>query len=456
MLPCTPLHALLFRVLEAKCGSGASLVMTSGNLSEVPILIDEEEAQEKLHAVADLLLHHNRPIHTRVDDSVLRVVEGRSLMLRRARGFVPGTISLGDVDGRILACGGQQKSCLCLTKGGFAMLSQHLGDLENYESLQFFEETLERMQRLFQVAPEAVAHDLHPGYLSTQFAKKLNVPHIGVQHHHAHIVSCMTEHGLQDPVLGVAWDGTGFGLDGTVWGGEFLIADRAGFTRYAHLRPIALAGGDAAVREPWRAARSYLFDTFDSIVPRGLSLQNCVPDRSVRVMDALLEKRIHTIETSSCGRLFDAVASLIGLHQVVSFEGEAAMALEAIADDATEAYDFSIDGHKPLQVDMRPMVRQIVDDVDRGVKQSTMAARFHNTLVRVVGDVCARMREETGLQRVCLSGGCFQNVRFLSGCLQTLRSNGFKVFFQQQVPCNDGGIALGQAAIAHGLMRRGL
>jgi hydrogenase maturation protein HypF len=456
MLPCTPLHALLFRVLEEKCGAGIALVATSGNLSEVPIVIEEGDAQKKLQSVVDMFLHHNRPIHTRVDDSVLRAMEGKPLVLRRARGFVPGSFSLGEVEGQILACGAQQKSTLCLTKGGFAMLSQHLGDLENYESLQFFEETSIRMQQLFQSTPEAVAYDLHPGYLSTQFAKKLAVPHIGVQHHHAHIASCMAEHGLHGPVLGVAWDGTGFGLDGTIWGGEFLVADRSEVTRYGHLRCVALAGGDAAVREPWRVARSYLLDAFDAVVPRGLGWHSLVPDQSVRILDALLEKRIHTIESSSCGRLFDAVASLIGLHQVVSFEGEAAMALEAIADDAKEVYGFSIGGYMPLEVDMRPMIRQIVDDTERSVAKGTIAARFHNTLVRVMSDVCARMREETGYQRVCLSGGCFQNIRLLRRCVRMLRSNGFEVFFQQQVPCNDGGIALGQAAIALELMRRGL
>jgi hydrogenase maturation protein HypF len=313
------------------------------------------------------------------------------------------------------------------------------------------------MKRLLQIEPEAVAHDIHPGYLSTQLAQRLPIAKkFGVQHHHAHIASCMAEHRLDGPVLGIAWDGTGLGTDGTIWGGEFLVADYAGFERYAHLRLVRLAGGDTAVREPWRVARSYLLDAFDNIAPRGLSWQNFVPERSVRMLDAILEKRIHTIETSSCGRLFDAIASLIGLHQEVSFEGQAAMALEMIAGADDQAYDFALEGALPFQVDMRCMVRQIVDDVERGVAASPISARFHNTLVAIVKKVCIRMREDTGHARVCLSGGCFQNVRLLRGCLQALRSAGFEVFFQQRVPCNDGGIAFGQAAIASKLLQRGV
>jgi hydrogenase maturation protein HypF len=449
MLPYTPMHALLFRIFEEKCGPRAVLVMTSGNLSDEPIMMQEIEAQEKLRSVADVFVHHDRPIHTRVDDSVVRVVEGSEMVLRRARGYIPALLPGIPGETQVLACGAQQKSTLCLTKDGLAMLSQHFGDLENYETLQFFQQTLERMKRLFQVAPRVIAHDLHPGYLSTQFAKKLSAErYIGVQHHHAHIASCMAEHGLEGAVLGVAWDGTGYGLDGKIWGGEFLIAERSGFQRIAHLRNIPLAGGDRTVREPWRAARSYLLDTFDTDVPRGIGLQDSVPESSVRIVDAILRKRIYTIDTSSCGRLFDAVASIIGLYTVVSFEGQAAMALEAIADGADEVYDFAIEGRKPVQVDMRPMVRQIVDDVQRGDPSGRISARFHNTLIAVVGQVCTRMRVETGLGRVCLSGGCFQNVRLLSGCLRTLRSDGFEVFFQQQVPTNDGGISLGQAAVA--------
>ncbi len=456
MLPYTPMHELLFRILDERCGRGVALVVTSGNMSEEPIVIDESEAEEKLRSVADIFMHHNRPIHTRVDDSVARVVDGKCILLRRARGYTPAAFPISG-DAQVLACGAQQKSTLCLTKSGSAILSQHLGDLENYETLQFFEQTLERMQRLIQAVPRVVAHDLHPGYLSTRFAKQLDVERrIGVQHHHAHIASCIAEHRLEGPVLGIAFDGTGLGLDGTIWGGEFLVADLSSCKRYAHFRNVVLAGGDKAVREPWRVARSYLLDAFDGAVPPGIIWQNSVPAASVRALDALLEKRIQTVETSSCGRLFDAVASLAGLHQLVSFEGQAAMSLEAIAEEIDESYNFACEGQRLLQVDMRPMVHQIVDDVQRGVSAGRISARFHNTLIAIVGDVCAKMRRDTGLARVCLSGGCFQNVRLLRGCLRTLRSNGFEVFSPQQVPCNDAGVSLGQAAVACELLRRGV
>jgi hydrogenase maturation protein HypF len=457
MLPYTPMHSLLFRALQEAGMRDVVLVMTSGNVSEEPIVMDEEEAHERLRGIADIFVGHDRPIHTRVDDSVARVVEGRPLLLRRARGYAPMPMELAVNRMPLLACGAQQKSTLCLAREGVAFLSQHLGDLENYETLVFFEQTLERMRRLLQIEPEAVAHDLHPGYLSTQLAQRLPIAKkFGVQHHHAHIASCMAEHRLGGPVIGIAWDGTGLGPDGTIWGGEFLLADYAGFERYAHLRPVPLAGGDTAVREPWRVARSYLLDAFDNSVPRGIRWQKFVPARSVRMLDALLERRIRTIETSSCGRLFDAVASLLGVHQEVSFEGQAAMALETIAGADDQAYDFTLEGSRPLQVDLRCMVRQIVDDVERGVSANTISARFHNTLVAVIEKVCIRICGDTGNLRVCLSGGCFQNIRLLAGCLQALRAAGFEVFFQQQVPCNDGGIALGQAAIASELLQRGM
>jgi hydrogenase maturation protein HypF len=456
MLPYTPMHALLFGAFREAGIKDAVLVMTSGNVSEEPIVMDETEAHDGLSGIADVFVDHNRPIHTRVDDSVARVVGGKPMLLRRARGYAPMPVELALNRAPLLACGAQQKSTLCLAREGVAFLSQHLGDLENYETLAFFEETLQRMTQLLQIEPQAVAHDLHPGYLSTQLAHRLPIARkIGVQHHHAHIASCMAEHRLEGQVIGIAWDGTGLGTDETIWGGEFLSASYAGFERFAHLRSVALAGGDTAVRQPWRVARAYLLDAFDSVAPRSIGWQNLVPARSVRLLDAMLENRIRTIETSSCGRLFDAVASLLGLHQEVSFEGQAAMALETIADADEEAYSFVLEGQQPLKVDMRRMVRQIVDEVERGVAAATISARFHNTLVAVVEKVCIRMRRDKGLARVCLSGGCFQNVRLLEGCLQALRSAGFEVFFQQRVPCNDGGIALGQAAIASELLRRG-
>ena len=458
MLPNTPMHDLLFRIAAQRWGSAPALVMTSGNISEEPIVTENAEAEDRLTGIADLYAHHNRRIHTRVDDSVVRVIEGAPMLLRRARGYAPQPIRLGRGEAEVLACGAQQKNTLCLTRAGFAIPSQHLGDLENFETLRFFEETLERMCRLFHVNPTAVAHDLHPGYLSTQVALKMRgVQHFGVQHHHAHIASCMAEHGLDGRVIGVAWDGTGFGTDRTIWGGEFLAADLEGFDRYARLRPILLAGGDSGVREPWRVARSYLLDTFGAISGDTRWEQMAPPDR-LRVIDAMLQRRVNTIATSSAGRLFDAVASLIGLRHSVSFEGQAAMMLEAAADAWNGAdpkpYDFALTGAGPANVDLRPMIQQLVSEAEHGTGQREIAARFHATMTAVILEVCRRMRVELQLRRVCLSGGCFQNRLLLEGCLRALRHDGFEVFFQRAVPANDGGISLGQAAIACELLRK--
>jgi hydrogenase maturation protein HypF len=451
MLPCTPMHDLLFRIPRERWGREAALIMTSGNISEEPIVIDNAEAEVHLARIADVFAHHNRRIHTRVDDSVVRVVSGHTMLLRRARGYAPQPVWLGRSEFELLACGAQQKNTLCLTRAGFAIPSQHLGDLENFETLAFFEETLERMSRLFHVSPAAVAHDLHPGYLSTQFAlQKTGLRPIGVQHHHAHIASCMAEHQLEGRVIGVAWDGTGFGSDGTIWGGEFLAADYLGFDRHARLRPVLLAGGDSGVREPWRAARSYLLDTFGAI-PAGAIAQNMAPPERTRIIDTMLQRHVNTIPTSSAGRLFDAVASLIGLRHSVSFEGQAAMMLEAAADAASSlprAYDFALSSSSPAEVDFRPMIREIVSDIEAGQSQPEIAARFHATLVAAIVAVCRRMRDELQLNRVCLSGGCFQNARLFSGCLTELGRDGFEVFTHREVPANDGGISLGQAAIA--------
>lgn len=451
MLPCTPIHDLLFRILRERWETDVALIMTSGNISEEPIVVDNAEAERHLAGIADLFAHHNRRIHTRVDDSVVRVVSGQTMLLRRARGYAPGPVCLGRGDAEVLACGAQQKSTLCLTRAGFAIPSQHLGDLENFETLEFFEETLARMSRLFHVRPTAVAHDLHPGYLSTQFAlAKTGLPPIGVQHHHAHIASCMAEHQLEGRVIGVAWDGTGFGTDGTIWGGEFLAAEYLSCERFARLRPVLLPGGDAGVREPWRVARSYLLDTFGTI-PSNAITRGMAPADRTRVIDAMLERRVNTIPTSSAGRLFDAVASLIGLRHTVSFEGQAAIMLEAAAEagpSLCRAYDFELNGSNPVEVDFRPMIRSILSDGERGHPQPEMAARFHATLVAAIATVCRRMREELRLNRVCLSGGCFQNALLLSGCIEDLGRDGFEVFTHREVPANDGGISLGQAAIA--------
>ncbi len=438
MLPYTPLHHLLF--------SGApysALVMTSGNISEEPIVVSNEEALERLRAIADWFLLHDRDIYMRTDDSVVRVFEGAERVMRRSRGYAPQVIDLGRNVPELLACGGELKNVFCLTKGRHAILSQHIGDLENYETLMFFEETLANLKKLFRVAPRAVAHDLHPLYLSTRYALEFALPRVAVQHHHAHVASCMIENGLEGEVIGVAFDGTGYGTDGAIWGGEFLVAGYAGFERRAHLRYVPLAGGDAAVREPWRAALSHLVDTFGPNAPF-----DAVPESRARVVRQMIARNFNTVPTSSCGRLFDAVASIIGLRHEVNFEGQAAIELEAIAEDGESGrYPFETGE----EVDFRPALERIACEAAAGISRSVIAARFHNTVAAAIIETCRRIG---GGKRVCLSGGTFQNMRLLKSAVEGLRGAGFEVFLHARVPPNDGGIALGQAAIAACLLQK--
>jgi len=447
MLPYTPLHHLLFESAPFD-----ALVMTSGNLSEEPIVVDNRQAQERIGGVADWFLTHNRDIYMRTDDSVVRTFDGRERVLRRSRGYAPQTLDLGRAVPELLACGGELKNVFCLTKGRHAILSQHIGDLENYETLVFFEETLANLKKLFRVTPQAVAHDLHPLYLSTRFAQSLSLPQIGVQHHHAHIASVMAENGLSGETIGVAFDGTGYGTDGAIWGGEFLVADYRGFERRGRLRYIPLAGGDAAVRQPWRPALAYLMDTFGPDAPFAAA-----PERQVRVVRRMIVSGVNTVATSSCGRLFDAVASLVGLRQEVNFEGQAAIELETIAEDGNlERYPYRIGGDGPWEIDFRPAIEAIAREtgaVRTASAPGAVSARFHNTLAGAIVEVCRRISQESGLRRVCLSGGTFQNVRLTASTVAGLRAAGFEVFLHSRVPPNDGGIALGQAAIAAELLR---
>jgi hydrogenase maturation protein HypF len=441
MLPYTPLHHLLF------AGSPYdTLVMTSGNLSEEPIVVSTDDARERLSGVADFFLVHDRDIFMRADDSVARVVEGRARVLRRSRGYAPRTIELGRDAGEILAVGGELKNAFCLTKGGHAILSQHIGDLENYETLVFFEETLANLKKLFRVEPRVVVHDLHPNYLSTKYALEMpKLRKLAVQHHHAHIASCMAENGLDGDVIGVALDGTGYGTDGRIWGGEFFTGGYRDFRRRAHFRYVPLAGGDTAVREPWRAALSYLVATF-GYVPDGIL--DAIPAERVRAVRSMMETGFNTVETSSCGRLFDAVAAIVGLRREINFEGQAAIELEQVADPAeTGRYDFAMRTGNAWELDFRPTIAAIVGE--RSVE--TASARFHNTVACAIAETCKRLREESGLGRVCLSGGTFQNVRLLRSTCTLLRAAGFEVYLHAKVPPNDGGIALGQAAIAASL-----
>jgi hydrogenase maturation protein HypF len=461
MLPYTPLHYLLFSDSPDAPSEFPALVMTSGNLSEEPIVVSNAEALRQLDGVADWFLLHNRDIWTRADDSVVRVFDGRERVLRRSRGFVPQTVDLGiDLD-EVLAVGGELKNTFCLTKAHYAILSQHIGDLENFETMQFFEETLARLQRVFRVSPRAVAYDLHPRYWSTRLALALSIEQkLGVQHHHAHIASCMAENHLRGQVIGVAFDGTGYGTDGKIWGGEFLVADFTGFTRRAHLRYVPLPGGDAAVRQPWRMGLSYLRDAFGQRIPDTLARFSGVKEKQIELVNTMLTKDIQTVETSSCGRLFDAVAAILGIAHEVSFEGQAAIALETAATRAGEGsrslehYPFDIEAADPMVVDLRATIRALAEEAAQGNPKEEISARFHNTLAAAIVEVCARIRRIEGLDRVCLSGGTFQNLYLLERTMVELRRRDFDVFLHAQVPANDGGIALGQAVIANELLQR--
>jgi hydrogenase maturation protein HypF len=451
MLPYTPLHHLLF---DGPCDA---LVMTSGNMSEEPIVSRNGDAWARLHTLADYFLLHNRDIETRVDDSVFQIFEGREYPVRRSRGYAPDPIELAIPLAEVLACGGELKNTLCLTKDRYAILSQHIGDLENIETMEFFRETLAHLQRFFRVSPVAVAHDLHPNYLSTRFAlEESGLRPIGVQHHHAHIASCMADNGIDGPVIGVALDGTGYGTDGQIWGGEFLVCDFLKFERRGHLRYMPLAGGDRAVRQPWRSALAYLRAAFgDRAHSLPLSLFRDIPPKSLRVVDAMIARNIQTIQTSSCGRLFDAVSSLLGIRHETTYEGQAAIELEMAATSAApeSAYPFAIKAGdsfqgNPFQIDMCPAIEAIVHDVVSGAAAGEISARFHFTMAKTIVECCAHLRASHGLSRVCLSGGTFQNLRLLSHSVTGLRESGFEVFTHHRVPPNDGGLALGQAVIA--------
>ncbi len=454
MLPYSPLHHLLFS------GEGArlrALVMTSGNRSEEPMACDGVEALAKLGDIADGFLVHDRPIHVRCDDSVMRWGAGGELPIRRSRGYAPFPVPLPFEARAILACGAELKSTICLARGPYAFMSPHIGDLENHETYISYAEMVERMANLFRIRPEAVAHDLHPDYLSTRFAETLDpaLPRIPVQHHHAHVAACMAEHGLMGPAIGVAFDGTGYGSDGTIWGGEFLVAEYARFTRAGHLGCVPMPGGDRAAREPFRMALAHLLSAcgeWDSSLPP-------VHEAADAERGAVAWQIAHGVNappTSSVGRLFDAVASILGARHRARYEAQAAMELEALVDPGAEGmYPVAIAGEMPAVVDPGPIIRGVVADFLAGTAVPVIAARFHWTAVALIASMCERIRQATGLTRVALSGGVFQNVTLLGAVHRTLARAGFDVFTHHLVPSNDGGIALGQAAVAHAVLESG-
>ncbi len=444
MLPYTPLHHLLFE------GSLECLVMTSGNLSEEPIVTQNGAAWQKLRPLVDLLVEHNRDIFMRVDDSVTRAFERAPRVLRRARGYAPEAISLDRDKGEVLAVGAELKNTFCLTKGTFAIVSQHIGDLESYETLQFFEETLNNLQSVYQSKPRLIAHDLHPDALSTRWALARPEPKIAVQHHHAHIASCMAENGLDGSVIGVALDGTGWGADGQIWGGEFLVCDYASYTRYAHLRYVPLPGGDQAMRQPWRMAAAHLYDALGPACRKlDLPCWEAAAPSTWNVLERLIQKPV--LRTSSCGRLFDAVSSICGVSQANSYEGESAMLLEEAADPTIddETYPLPIlADHYPWIVDTRPMISQIAQEVASGTSVARVAHCFHYSIAHMIEEVCGTIRNTNSVDKVCLSGGAFQNFTLLGYTSERLRRIGFQVFLHSKVPPNDGGLSLGQAMIA--------
>jgi hydrogenase maturation protein HypF len=476
MLPYTPLHYLLLtppdRQPHAPGHQPPSLVMTSGNFSEEPIVKDNATALERLATLADAFLLHDRDIHIQCDDSVVRIFEGRELPVRRSRGYAPFPVRLPFPVKEILAVGGELKNTFCLTRDDYAFMSQHIGDMENLETLQAFEAAVGHFLKLFRVEPGILACDMHPGYLSTKWAQQVvrgqspgpntrlpvsNLQRIEVQHHHAHLAAIMAEHGLDgtQPVIGFCFDGTGYGPDRAIWGGELLLVTYRDFSRIAHLKYVPLPGGDAAVKRPYRTALAHLWAA-------GVAWDETLPP--VRACSAVeqgvikrqLETGLNSVPTSSMGRLFDAVASLAGVRQKVTYEAQAAIEFEALmADGVGERYAFGrpqelniSPGEDPFEIEAAPVVRAVAADVRAGLPGPVISAKFHHAVADVVRHLSLWLRENKGINTVALSGGVFQNVRLLELTVQLLNQNDFEVLTHRLVPPNDGGLALGQAMIA--------
>jgi hydrogenase maturation protein HypF len=449
MLAYSPLH----HVLLEDFGAGA-LVMTSGNASDEPIAFGDDDARERLAGIADLLLVHDRPIQTRTDDSVARVVAGRERFIRRSRGYVPASVPLPEPAGRpLLACGAELKNTFCVAKGERAWVGHHIGDLENYETLRSFTDGIEHFERLFAVSPEVVAHDLHPEYLSTKYAlERDGVELIGVQHHHAHLAACLAEHGCLEHAVGAIFDGSGYGTDGTVWGGELLVGDLGGFRRAGHLLPVRLPGGERAIREPWRMACAWLLAADADAEGRGApaGLADRVSDRAWGQVAAIARSGVASPVTTSIGRLFDAVAALCGLRAAINYEGQAAIELEAACDPG-ERWTYSIellDVDGALVIDARSTVRAVSSDVAAGVSVGVIAARFHAAVADVTVRACIELAGANDTDRVVLSGGVFQNRRLVEAVAAGLDAAGLRVLIPERLPVGDGGISYGQAAVA--------
>jgi hydrogenase maturation protein HypF len=447
-LPYTPLHHLLFAA-----GEFSALVMTSGNMSEEPIAIQNQEAVTRLGGIADYFLVHNRDILLRCDDSVVRCGPGSLRQIRRSRGYVPAPMELRGTLPPVLAVGGELKNTICLARGNLAFLSQHIGDLENVESFNFFREAIEHLSKILEIEPEIIAYDLHPDYLSTKWVlAQKNIRRVGVQHQHAHIASCMAENGIDGRVIGLALDGTGYGADGNIWGGEALLADFSGFERAAHFAYVPMPGGAAAIHEPWRMAVSYLARNFGpQFLEWDIPFVRALDRGKAGMILQMIERGVNSPLTSSCGRLFDGVAALLGLRGRVNYEAQAAMELETLgrASDDAGAYPFDVRQVNGFRViGTQSLFGAIIEDLTRGVPPEIISRRFHNGLVAVLARLACLLRQDSSLTRVCLSGGVFHNSLVLDPLIRNLNAAGFDVFTHAQVPPGDGGLSLGQAVIA--------
>jgi hydrogenase maturation protein HypF len=473
MLPYTPIHHILLR--EA----GLPLVMTSGNLSEEPIAKDNGEALKRLAGIADYFLMHNRDIYSRYDDSVAMVEMGTSQLVRRARGYAPHPIRLPFRTRQVLGCGAEEKNTFCLTKDNYAFLSQHIGDMENMETLEYFDSTISLYKRLFHIQPEVVAHDLHLNYLATKYARELGesgMKLVPVQHHHAHIASCLADNGVESQVIGVAFDGTGMGADGNIWGGEFLVADYRSFNRVGHLEYLPLPGGAAAIKRPYRTAVGYILtllgeNALNAVIAAmnevqgkqfRLTSMGQVSEIEIEVIKRQIERRVNSPLSSSMGRLFDAISALLDIRGEIDYEGQAAVELEMAAhsfviardldetiSDIKERYPYRIVEHKGMRiVHLKELLSGMIEDLRQDVSKGVIAVKFHSTVAQMINEMCRLIADDAGINQVALSGGVFQNRLLLRKTVSLLESSGFQVLTHRQVPCNDGGISLGQAVIA--------
>jgi hydrogenase maturation protein HypF len=455
MLPYTPIHHLLLKAHDF-----LALVMTSGNLSGSPIVKDNDEAFEKLANIADYFLLHDRPIVTQTDDSVIRLDGNNSAIYRRARAFVPRAVKLKMNSGRTLALGAIIKNTVCLTKEKEAFLSQHIGDLDNIDTQHHQKNITNHFQSLMRIEPDLLVHDLHPDYPGSRYAQsQKELPSIGIQHHHAHAVSCMAEHGLDGPVIGLTLDGNGYGPDHTVWGGEVLLADYHTFERLAHLSTVEMPGGDAAIQEPWRMAVSHLYRAYGpEYKDLKLSILQDHADK-ITLIEQMIDKSINSPLTSSCGRLFDSVAALLGMRHTVSFEGQAAAELEMLLEpDNTDSssYPFEIikAEDKPWLLPVKPIITGIVEDLLENIPPQLISRRFHNTLAALFTGICQEIRDQKNINSVVLSGGVFQNLNLLRPVKSSLEVLSFDVYAHEQVPTNDGGLSLGQAVAGRAMYER--